>query len=106
SPQNSRLSLGGMSTTPESNKGEINPKEIAHSIIVSHLKEIKAAGGMSNTIISDDYWRKVFEDAKAPDMFDAGRDEISRALTAGLEPYHRGETLTAVQFAELALSAI
>ncbi len=54
----------------------------------------------------DEYWMNVFEKAGAPDLYNEGRPEITRALTAGLEPYYRGETVTAAIFADLALNAI
>lgn len=75
----------------------------AHSIILLHLQEIKASGQMYNTIESDDYWRRVFTRADHPELFEEGRDEIARALSAGLESYHRGESLAVDRFADLAI---
>jgi hypothetical protein len=78
----------------------------AHDILVRHLIQIREAGLLSNTVAEESYWQEVFEKAGHPELFESGKDEISVAVKAGLEPYLKGEELTAAEFSDRALKAI
>ncbi len=80
--------------------------EKARSIILVHLLKIRQAGEMLNTVLMETYWRDVFSQSHASDLFDIGRPLISDALAAGVKPYREGKTLNAATFADLALGAL
>ena len=85
---------------------EASERKSAHAIVLDHLREIKTDQKMYTSIETDDYWKDVFRRAGHPQLYDEARPEIIRALEAGLAPYYRGEPVSAVQFADLAIRAL
>lgn len=80
--------------------------EKARSIILVQLLRIKQANEMGNNILMEKYWKEVFAQAQAPDLYEVGRPLVSEALAAGIKPYRDGKALTPTLFADLAMGAL
>lgn len=80
--------------------------EKARSIILAHLLKIRESGQMFSTVLMENYWKEVFSQAEASDLYETGRPLISEALAAGVKPYRENGTLNASLFADLAMGAL
>jgi hypothetical protein len=80
--------------------------DVAKQVIVDHLHEIWRSGRMWNTIAQVSYWRDVFDRAGQSHLIQGAVPIITAAVQAGLRPYNEGGSVTAAQFAQLALEAI
>jgi hypothetical protein len=75
----------------------------AFKIARQHLEEIRSSGVMYDTITLDGYWQQILSRPDDPDLYSTVRPEIHRAIQAGLQPYQSGRSVSARQFADLAL---
>lgn len=78
----------------------------ARQIIIDHLLMIQREGRLSTTIATAAYWKDVFLRAGHSELFAVAQQDLRHALEEGLRPYNQGRSLSAEEFAKLALGAL